>query len=75
MDAIDKLDEMTCSECGGGAEYFFSNQNNPDPLCKECLADVLIDECNDVMEIQDLDDEDEDDRKVIDILYENKGKR
>ena len=73
MDVLEKLEKMKCSECGGygDGEYFFRQERDPYPLCKDCLATILIDEnsCN-IAEIQDLDDTDEVDIEIINKLWE-----
>lgn len=71
MDATDKLNNMHCSNCGSrDGEYFFSNEKNPSPLCKDCLADILIDECQEIYEVQNLSDDDESDVEIINELWE-----
>lgn len=67
MDAVDKLNKMKCGNCGTfDPEYFFNRDRVP--LCRDCIAEILIDECNELCGICDLDDEEEVD--VIDELWE-----
>ena len=58
---VDIQETTPCQFCG-------------DLLCKDCLADILIQECNDVCAIESLDDEDETDMEIVDELLK-KSKR
>jgi hypothetical protein len=71
MDANDKLNDMKCAECGySDAEYYFNNEPTPYPLCKDCVCERLIDECNELVEIQNLEDDNEIDIEIINQLWE-----
>ena len=63
----EKVDELLCANCGCRAEYFFDN--NQSPLCESCTFEILRDECNELREINDLEDENEDDVEVADKLW------
>lgn len=69
MDAQEKLNEMKCSQCRhSDAEYYFTTYE--EPLCKDCLCEILIEEANDLGEICELEDDNEDDVEVINKLWE-----
>lgn len=64
----EKKDELLCSSCGAPAEYFFDRDESP--LCESCTFDVLKDECNELREINDLEDENEEDIELVNKLWE-----
>lgn len=65
----EKIEELRCANCGlGRPEYFFSKEESP--LCETCTFEILKDECNELHEINDLEDENEDDVEVADKLWQ-----
>lgn len=69
----EKADEIKCATCGCMAEYFFEKEDSP--LCESCVFDILKDECNELHEIDDLEDENEDDVDLLNKLWsEQEGK-
>jgi len=65
----EEIDKLVCSNCGGPSpEYFFDRDESP--LCESCTFEILRDECNELREINDLEDENEDDVEVANKLWE-----
>ena len=64
----EKKDDLRCAECGGMAEYFLDSDESP--LCEDCISRILREECNELRELNDLDDENEDDVELLNKLWE-----
>ena len=65
----EQIDKLVCSNCGSPSpEYYFDNDSTP--LCESCTFVILRDECNELREINDLEDENEDDVEVANKLWE-----
>ena len=65
----EKMDDLFCSNCGTiRPEYFFDQDETP--LCESCTFEILKDQCNELREINDLEDENEDDVEVANKLWE-----
>jgi len=64
----EKMNELKCSSCGMSAEYFFDHDESP--LCETCTFEALKDDCNELREINELEDENEDDVEVANKLWE-----
>lgn len=65
----EKIEELLCADCGSQRpEYFFDHEESP--LCETCVFEILKDQCNELREINDLDDENEDDVDVANKLWE-----
>lgn len=66
----ERVEELRCANCGSHhPEYFFDN-NDASPLCETCTFEILKDECNELREINDLEDENEDDVELANKLWE-----
>ena len=70
----EKIEDLRCANCGShNPEYFFDRDESP--LCESCTFEILRDECNELREINDLEDENEDDVEVANKLWkEQEGK-
>lgn len=65
----EKIEELFCANCQSQhPEYFFDHDESP--LCETCTFEILRDECNELREINDLEDENEDDVEVANKLWE-----
>lgn len=65
----EKIEELLCANCGSQRpEYFFDHEESP--LCETCTFEILKDQCNELREINDLEDENEDDVEVADKLWQ-----
>lgn len=65
----EKIEDLRCAGCGSHhPEYFFNHDQSP--LCESCTFEILKDECNELREINDLEDENEDDVEVANKLWE-----
>lgn len=66
----EKIEELKCNNCGASSpEYYFDSDLCP--LCESCTFEILKDECNELREINDLDDETEEDVEVANELFNN----
>ena len=61
--------KIKCCNCSMDAEYLYQcNCETPEPFCRDCITDILIDECNNLCLIDDLDEDNEEDAALIDKL-------
>lgn len=64
----EKIKKLKCSNCGTIHPEFFLNKDES-PLCESCVFEIIKDKCNELYEINDLNDENEDDVEVVNKLW------